>query len=280
MPVKGRLYVVATPIGNLRDITLRALDVLAEVDVIAAEDTRVTEVLLAQHGIRKRLLALHEHNERAQTGRLMELLQGGARVALLADAGTPLVSDPGAYLVREARRRGFEVIPIPGPSALTTALSAIGLESGRFLFTGFLPARPAARRAALESLRALDGPIVAYEAPHRLRACLADIAAVLGQATIVTLAKELTKLHEAVVTGTPDELAQWLDAEPARGKGEFVVVVHERAPADADLTAAQRVLDLLLAELPPARAAAIAAKITGVPRATLYALAAARHPRA
>lgn len=270
---------VATPIGNLRDITLRALDVLAQVDVVAAEDTRVTEVLLAHHGLRKRLLALHQHNERIGATRVMELLEGGAQVAFLTDAGTPLLSDPGAHLVREARRRGFQVVPVPGPSALTAALSAIGLEGVRFLFVGFLPARAGERRAALEGLRGVGCAIVAYEAPHRLRACLADVAAVLGGAVTVTLAKELTKVHETVVTGTPAELAGWLDAEPARGKGEFVLVLHERPAAEADLGAARRILELLLAELPPARAAAVAAKITGVPRAALYALAAARPPR-
>lgn len=269
---------VATPIGNLRDVTLRALDVLAEADVIAAEDTRVSDVLLSQHGIRKRLLSLHEHNERAQTERILEQLAGGARVAYLTDAGTPLVSDPGAHLVREARRRGFEVVPIPGPSALITALSAIGLESDRFLFVGFLPAKRAARRGALEALRATDAAVVAYEAPHRVRACLADIATVLGAAATVTLAKELTKVHEAIVTGTPAELTEWLDAEPGRSKGEFVLVIHERpaAAGGADLAAARHILELLLAELPPTRASALTAKITGVPRATLYALATGR----
>jgi 16S rRNA (cytidine1402-2'-O)-methyltransferase len=278
VPVKGRLYVVATPIGNLRDVTLRALDVLAEVDVIAAEDTRVSEVLLTQHGIRKRLMALHQHNERAQTERILELLAQGAQVAYLTDAGTPLVSDPGAHLVREARRSGFEAIPIPGPSAVIAALSAIGLESERFLFAGFLPAKPAARRGALAALRGIDCAAVLYEAPHRVRACLADIGAVLGDATATTLAKELTKVHEAIVTGTPAEIAVWLDAEPGRSKGEFVLVIHARPARSggADLAEAQRVLELLLAELPPTRAAALAAKITGAPRGTLYALATER----
>lgn len=271
---------VATPIGNLRDVTLRALDVLAAADVIAAEDTRVSEVLLAQHGIRKRMLPLHEHNERAQTERILGLLAEGAQVAYLTDAGTPLVSDPGAHLVREARRHGHEVVPLPGPSAVVTALSAIGLESERFLFIGFLPAKPGARRAALEALRSVEGAVVAYEAPHRLRACLGDVEAVLGASVTVTLAKELTKVHEAVVTGTPEELLHWLDAEPGRGKGEFVVVIHERVEeGGTDLLEARRVLDLLLAELPPTRASALAAKITGVPRAALYEMATRRKAR-
>ncbi len=271
---------VATPIGNLRDVTLRALDVLAAADVIVAEDTRVSEVLLAQHGIRKRMLSLHEHNERAQTQRILELLGDGAQVAYLTDAGTPLISDPGAHLVREARRQGCAVVPVPGPSALVAALSAIGLGSDRFVFVGFLPAKAAARRAALEALRAGEGAIVAYEAPHRLRACLGDVASVLGGSVTVTLAKELTKVHEAIVTGTPEELLRWLDADPGRGKGEFVVVIHERAEeGGADLSQARRILDVLLAELPPARAAGLAAKITGAPRAALYEAATRRKTR-
>lgn len=277
MSAKGRLYVVATPIGNLRDVTLRALDVLAAADAIAAEDTRVSEVLLAHHGIRKRLMPLHEHNERAQTGRILELLAGGAQVAYLTDAGTPLVSDPGAYLVREARRHGYAVVPVPGPSALIAALCAIGLESDRFLFAGFLPAKPGPRRAALQALCGMGVAVVVYEAPHRVRACLADIAAAAGDTATVSLAKELTKVHEAVVTGTPAQLQHWLDAEPGREKGEFVLVIHERADAGAaDLAHARRVLDVLLTELPPTRAAALAAKISGAPRAALYDLATAR----
>lgn len=271
---------VATPIGNLRDVTLRALDVLAAADVIVAEDTRVSEVLLAQHGIRKRMLSLHEHNERAQTQRILELLADGAQVAYLTDAGTPLISDPGAHLVREARRQGYRVVPVPGPSAVVTALSAIGLASDRFHFIGFLPAKPGARRAALEALRIVECAIVAYEAPHRLRACLGDVATVFGDSVTVTLAKELTKVHEAVVTGTPEELLRWLDADPGRGKGEFVMVVHERPrQLGADLSQARRILDLLLAELPPTRASALAARITGAPRAALYEMATRRKAR-
>lgn len=265
------LYVVATPIGNLRDITLRALDVLGQVDVIAAEDTRVSAVLLTHHGIRARLLSLNEHNERRRAAEIVALLSSGQRLALVTDAGTPGISDPGAALVRAVAAAGFTVVPVPGPSAVIAALSASGLAAPQWMFCGFLPATASARRTELERLAALPLALVLYESPHRIRATLVALAATLGDAREVVIARELTKRFETVHRCALGEAAAWIDADPDRRRGEFVLIVDApqpvtAAPADAhDAT-----LALLLAELPLARAVKVAAALTGAPRNRLY----------
>jgi 16S rRNA (cytidine1402-2'-O)-methyltransferase len=269
--VSGTLYVVATPIGNLRDITLRALDVLRSVDVIAAEDTRVASKLLARHGIAARLLVVHEHNERRAADKVAGLLAAGQSVALVSDAGTPGIADPGARLVAAVRAAGHPVVPLPGANAAMTALSASGFELGRFLFCGFLPARAAERRRLLEELSGEQAPLVFYETPHRIADCLADLCAVLGGARSLFIARELTKLHEDLHRCRLDEAAAWLGAGDNRRRGEFVLVVEgapEAASGAADDGAA--VLATLLGELPLKQAVALAVKLTGGNRNELY----------
>jgi 16S rRNA (cytidine1402-2'-O)-methyltransferase len=267
----GTLYVVATPIGNLRDITQRALEVLARVRVIAAEDTRVTHRLLDHHGISAKLVSLHEHNERSRARAMIGLLEGGQDVALVSDAGTPALSDPGALLVEAVRARGLRVVPVPGPSALTAALSASGECAPHFLFYGFLPAKPAARRRALEALRTLPFTLVFYEAPHRIAGCIADLRSVLGGERRVTLARELTKIHETIHSCPLADAAAWLEGEHQQ-KGEFVVVISGAQPLQEDTTAAEsyRVLHILVEALSPSRAADLAHEITGASRKALY----------
>jgi 16S rRNA (cytidine1402-2'-O)-methyltransferase len=272
LPALGRtLYVVATPIGNLRDITLRALDVLAQVDVIAAEDTRVTGVLLAHHGIRVHLLSLNEHNERRRALEIIKLLEAGKRVALVTDAGTPAISDPGAALVRAVRDAGFAIVPVPGPSAVIAALSASGLEGSSWLFLGFLPATVAARRSALEPLVALPFALVFYEAPHRIQATLAVLAATLGAAREIVIARELTKRFETIHRCLLGDATAWIEADPDRQRGEFVLIVG--APAAAAVEAEDvhdATLALLLAELPLTRAVKVAVALTRAPKNRLY----------
>lgn len=265
------LYVVATPIGNLGDITLRALDTLKGVDRVAAEDTRVSGQLLAHFGIRKPLVSIREHNEREAAERVVGWIAAGEAVAYVSDAGTPAISDPGARLVAAVRAAQCAVVPVPGVSAVATALSAAGVESDAWLFRGFLPPRPGARQAALQALAALPCALVCYEAPHRIVETLADMAQVFGDARTVTLARELTKQFESIVTLPLADVDAWFAGDANRARGEFVVVVH--APADL-LTAgdaeALRVLDILAGELPPTLAAKLAAKITGRTKAELY----------
>lgn len=267
----GTLYVVATPIGNLRDITVRALDVLKSVDVVAAEDTRQTRKLLAHYGIAARIIPVHEHNERNAAQALAKLLAAGRSVALVTDAGTPGLSDPGARAVGEARRRGLRVVPVPGPSALTAALSVSGLTSARFLFAGFLPAKAAERRAALEALAAAPDPMVFFEAPHRLAETLTDMARILGGARTILIARELTKMFEEIHQCALSEAASWVGGRPQRSRGEFVLVV---GPADETDAAAEqstpRALAILLDQLPLKQAVVLAAKITGARRNVLY----------
>jgi 16S rRNA (cytidine1402-2'-O)-methyltransferase len=268
----GLLYVVATPIGNLDDISARALRVLAEVNLIAAEDTRQSARLLRHHGISTPVVSLHRHNERGTMVYLLEGMARGEDVALVSDAGTPLVSDPGAHLVRGAQDRGLRVVPIPGASALTCALSASGMPSDRFVFEGFLPARPAARRQRLRALAGEERTLVFFEAPHRILESIGDLAELFGPERRAVIARELTKLFEEVHAAALSELQVWLRAKPARQKGEFVVVVSgapERAWGDVD-AADERVLAVLLEDLPVARAAALAAKVTGKKRRSLY----------
>jgi len=273
------LYVVATPIGNLGDITLRALNVLKGVDRVAAEDTRVSGQLLAHFDIRKPLVSIREHNEREAADKVTAWITAGEAVAYVSDAGTPAISDPGARLVTAVRAAGLTVVPIPGASAVTTALSAAGLESGQWLFHGFLPPKSGARRAQLQTLAALPSALVFYEAPHRIEETLADMAAVLDSSRAVTLARELTKKFENIVTLPLRDAPAWLAADPNHVRGEFVVIVHPPAAAAAVVDSeAMRVLDVLLGALPPTLAAKLASQITGRSKAELYKMTLARKP--
>ncbi|MDQ1315081.1 MAG: rRNA (cytidine1402-2-O)-methyltransferase [Pseudomonadota bacterium] len=274
------LYVVATPIGNLGDITLRALDTLRSVDRVAAEDTRVSGQLLAHFDIRKPLVSIREHNERAAADKVIAWIAAGEAVAYVSDAGTPAVSDPGARLVAAVRAAGLTVAPIPGVSAVTAALSVAGIESGQWLFHGFLPPKSGARRAQLQTLAALPCALVFYEAPHRIEETLADMAAVLDGARPVTLAREITKRFESIVTLPLRDAPAWLAADPNHVRGEFVVIVHPPAAAAAMVDAeAMRVLDVLQGELPPTLAAKLAAKLTGRSKAELYKMTLALKPQ-
>jgi 16S rRNA (cytidine1402-2'-O)-methyltransferase len=272
LPALGQtLYVVATPIGNLRDLGLRALDVLGQVDLIAAEDTRVTAGLMAHYEIRARLVSLHEHNERKRASDVIEWLASGKRVALVTDAGTPAISDPGAALVRAVSAAGYAVVPIPGPSAVTTALSAAGIAAPEWLFLGFLPAAAGARRAALERVRALPYALVFYEAPHRISATIAALAAVLDPQREIVIARELTKRFETMHRCALGEASEWLAADSDRVRGEFVLIVAAPSEAPAgDPGAEDALLKPLLAELPLAQAVRIAVAQSGVARNRLY----------
>ncbi|SEQ47337.1 16S rRNA (cytidine1402-2'-O)-methyltransferase [Pseudomonas cuatrocienegasensis] len=272
----GTLYVVATPIGNLDDISARALKVLAEVSLIAAEDTRHSARLMQHFGIATPLAACHEHNERAEGSRFIARLQAGENVALISDAGTPLISDPGYHLVRQARAAGIAVVPVPGACALIAALSAAGLPSDRFIFEGFLPAKAVGRRARLEQVREEPRTLIFYEAPHRILESLEDMRAVFGEERPALLARELSKAFETLKGLPLGELCAWVAADSNQQRGECVVLVAGwQAPEGEDAVSAEalRVLDLLLAELPLKRAAALAAEITGVRKNLLYQVA-------
>ncbi len=272
------LFVVATPIGNLDDITLRAVDVLKSVAIVAAEDTRRSGVLLAHIGARpERLLSLHDHNESGRSEQLLQLLQQGNDVALVSDAGTPLISDPGFELVRRVSGAGVRVVPIPGPSALTATLSASPLPVERFLFEGFLPARPVARRKRLRELALSSVAVVFFEAARRLRDTLSELRTIVDTERRLLLAKELTKLHERIESGTIAQLMQRADDGEFFEHGEFVCVL-EPLPnaASADDDEVVMVMKVLCDELPPAQAARIAARITKRPRNELYDYAVAQ----
>lgn len=270
---KATLYVVATPLGNLRDVTLRALDVLRQVDVIAAEDTRMTARLLERHGIHTRLMAVHEHNERQRGEAIVGLLAAGQSVALVTDAGTPAVSDPGAKVVTAVRAAGLSVSPIPGPAAVTAALSVSGYTDPHFLFYGFLPARHGERVAALKTLATQPWTLVFYEAPHRVVECVRDLAAELGAARQIFIARELTKRFESLHVCALGEAADWLAADDNRQRGEFVLAVTGAPAAEGDDGEARRILAVLLEELPVKQAVGLAVKLTGGRRNELYALA-------
>jgi 16S rRNA (cytidine1402-2'-O)-methyltransferase len=267
----GKLYVVATPIGNLQDMSPRAVEVLSSVSVIAAEDTRHSKRLLTHFGVGTRLMALHEHNERSLAGSLVQRLGQGEDVALISDAGTPLISDPGYVLVRKARAAGFDVLSVPGPSALIAALSIAGLPTDRFRFEGFLPAKQAARRQRLEELAGETVTLVFYESSHRIVASLGDMAECLGASREAVVARELTKVFETVRAGALDGLSREIGRDAQLQKGEFVVMV-QGATTDASALDEQvrRTLTVLLEELPLKQAAALAAKITGVAKNRLY----------
>jgi 16S rRNA (cytidine1402-2'-O)-methyltransferase len=273
-PEKPTLYVVATPIGNLKDVTLRALEIFKQVDVIAAEDTRVTSKLLNHYGIAaKKLIALHEHNEQRTAPRVIAELEAGRSVALTSDAGTPAFSDPGARVVAAVREAGFPVVPIPGPNAAAAALSASGLVDPHFLFYGFLPSKPSERRKEIEALAACPYMLVFYEAPHRVLEAVADLSTLRGPRRIV-IAREITKLFETILACDLSEAAEWLAANPDRVRGEFVLIVEgARRDEDALMTHAKRTLEILLEELPVKQAAALAARLTGARKNELYALA-------
>jgi 16S rRNA (cytidine1402-2'-O)-methyltransferase len=272
----GRLQVIATPIGNLGDLSERAREALARADVIAAEDTRHTGALLKALGLAKPMVSLHEHNESQRAETLLGRLAAGENVALVSDAGTPLLSDPGFDLVRRAAAAGVEVHPVPGPSAISAALSIAGLATDRFCFEGFLPARAGERRAALAQLAREPRTLVFFEAPHRIVAALEDIAASFGAGRQAVAARELTKAHETIYRGTLGELAARAQAEPNFARGEITLVVQGTAAVDAgavDQTLLHRAVELLSKELPPGRVAAIASQLTGATRAEAYALA-------
>ena len=272
----GSLYVVATPIGNLDDISARALTILRSVALIAAEDTRHSARLMQHFGIGTPLAACHEHNERDQGGRFLARLLAGDDVALISDAGTPLISDPGYHLVRQARAAGIAVVPVPGACALIAALSAAGLPSDRFIFEGFLPAKAAGRRARLEQVKEEPRTLIFYEAPHRILECLQDMQSVFGDQRLALLARELTKTFETLKGMPLAELAAWVAADSNQQRGECVVLVAGwQAPEGDEAVSAEamRVLNLLLAEMPLKRAAALAAEITGVRKNLLYQVA-------
>jgi 16S rRNA (cytidine1402-2'-O)-methyltransferase len=268
---RGRLYVVGTPIGNVHDLSPRARDVLANADVIAAEDTRHTRGLLSQIGLKSPLIAYHEHNEAERAAQLLEELASGKSVALVSDAGTPLVSDPGWKLVHAARAAGIDVVPVPGPCAAIAALCAAGLPTDRFVFEGFLPRRDAARAERLRELENEPRTIVFYEAVHRVAETVAALRTAFGAERQAAVARELTKTHEQIVTGTLGDLADALGTRIPL-LGEFVLIVAGAPPAAPDEAEARRVYGLLAAELPPAQALKLAAAVTGVPRNALYRL--------
>lgn len=272
MSEMGTLYVVATPIGNLGDITLRALETLKQVDAIAAEDTRHSIGLLRHFGISKPLIAVHEHNEQQSAESLLKRLQAGESIALVTDAGTPAVSDPGAVVVHAVSAAGGRVVPVPGVSAVITALSVAGITEPGFSFIGFLPASAAQRRKRLQTLQDLPFTQVFYEAPHRIVECLEDMLHVLGCGRTLTLARELTKTFETIHTADLQTMLDWVRADANQQRGEFVLCLHaapvvESEGLDAEV---QRILSCLLAELPLKQAVALATEITGQKKNILY----------
>jgi 16S rRNA (cytidine1402-2'-O)-methyltransferase len=267
---KPALSIVATPIGNLGDITLRALDTLRQADTIACEDTRHARRLLDHYDIHAQLLAVHEHNEQAAAAKLIALLAAGKRVALISDAGTPGISDPGSRAVAAVRAAGYSVTPLPGPNAAITALSAAGLDAPAFHFVGFLPAKVGARRTALTELKSISATLVFYEAPHRIAATVADLAALLEAEREIVIARELTKLFEEIVRLPLSEAPAWLAADDNHRRGEFVLLVSPPPPREGLDAASERVLCILLAELPVKQAAKLASEITGVAKNALY----------
>ncbi len=287
-PLEAGLYVVATPIGNLGDLSTRAMEVLRTADWVAAEDTRVSQKLLTRVASRAQWLAAHEHNERSAAARIVALLNAGQRVALVTDAGTPAVSDPGAQIVAAARAAGHRVIPVPGPSAVLALLSASGLEGdGSFSFAGFLPTRARARAEKLTALGRSCGIVIVFEAPHRIAATLAAIAQTLGPERPIVLGRELTKKFEEIAALRAGEGPGWLAADANRQRGEYVIAIAPVAPepkasAPGAAVSIETTLDALLlellSELPPSRAARLAERLTGLAHRVVYprALALAR----
>ena len=268
------LYIVSTPIGNLGDMTSRAIETLKEVDVIAAEDTRHSGRLLQHFSIQTPMISLHDHNEQQRSTTLLTRLQAGESVALISDAGTPLISDPGYKLVSMVRAQGISVVPIPGACAMIAALSSAGLPTDRFMFEGFLPSKQGARQQTLAALQYETRTLVFYESPRRLTGCLADMQAAFGDARQACIARELTKLHETLETRSLAELADWVATSPEQLKGECVLLVAGASAAQtADEVALNQMLTVLLAELPVKRAAKVAAELLGVGKNAAYAQA-------
>ena len=272
------LYVVATPIGNLQDMTPRAIEVLQQVELIAAEDTRHSARLMAHCGIDTRLVSVHEHNERQRIETIVHQLQSGASVALISDAGTPLISDPGYVVVKGVREAGFRVVPVPGCVSFITALSAAGLPTDRFVFEGFLPHKSSGRKQQLKGLIGESRTLIFYESPHRILASLKDMRDVFGGERVVAVARELTKTYETIHVDQLTPLIEWMEADSNQQRGEFVVLVHGVETKGEVLLDAKalEVLDILLAELPASQAASLAAKITGLKKKVLYQAALSR----
>ena len=297
-PGEPALYVVATPIGNLGDLSSRARNVLCDVRLVAAEDTRHTGLLMAHIGSNASLVSAHSHNERGRVDQIVQILSGGESCALVSDAGTPAISDPGARLVAGVRAAGYQIVPIPGPSAVVALLSAAGLDADRFgpaadrfHFEGFLPTKAAARKARLSMLSQLDAVLVIMEAPHRIEQCLSDIEQVFGPDRTLVIGRELTKRFEQIVSLSCAEAPGWLSSNSNHQRGEFVLAISpkpvaaEAAPTDLGEsvvtatspltieTTAGQLMRRLLAEMPPARAVKLARALTGLPQKALYALA-------
>ena len=273
MTEPGTLYIVATPIGNLEDLSPRAQRILSAVDLILAEDTRHSARLLRTFDIRTRTLAFHENNEEHMTGRIISRLAAGSSVALVADAGTPLISDPGFKLVRQAHAQNIPVSPIPGPAALIAALSAAGVAPGKFLFEGFAPARAEARRKRMAALASAAHTLVFYEAPHRIKAFLADAATIFGAGREASIARELTKKFETIRQGTLGGLIEWMEQDPDQGRGEFVVIIAGAGEEQTDIAELTALLKVLLKSLSLKQAVQIATELTGAPRNEIYDLA-------
>ncbi len=272
---KSALYVVATPIGNLSDISLRALDVLAKAEVIAAEHVQNSKHLLAAHAITAKLIALHQHNEAAVAGKIVTLLESGKSVALITDAGTPGISDPGAIVVQRVREGGYRVVPVPGANAAICALSAAGMMSPHFLFYGFLPTKSGLRKRELTALKSHPYTLIFYEAPHRILECIADMIDIFGAQREITVARELTKLFETIHTGTLETVFAWLQADTNQQKGEFVLLLSgAETPDKSEISdQARHTLTCLLVELPLKQAVKLTAEITGENKNALYQLA-------
>lgn len=269
----GILYIVATPIGNLQDITQRALEAFAQVDLIAAEDTRHSGLLLSHYGIKKPFFALHDHNEQEKAHILVEKLKQGSNIALISDAGTPLISDPGFHLVRQCREAGIRVVPLPGACAAITALCASGIASDRFCFEGFLPAKSKARKDKLENIAEEDRTLIFYESTHRILDTLEDMQAVLGEERYIVLAREITKTWETITGNTIKNLREWLLEDPNRTKGEMVLIVEGKPKSDNNdeiSPQAVKALELIAEELPLKKAAAIVAELYGYKKNALY----------
>ena len=269
----GILYIVATPIGNLQDITQRALDTFAQVDLIAAEDTRHSGLLLSHYGIKKPFFALHDHNEQEKAHILVEKLKQGSHIALISDAGTPLISDPGFHLVRQCREAGIRVVPLPGACAAITALCASGIASDRFCFEGFLPAKSKARKDKLENIAEEDRTLIFYESTHRILDTLEDMQSVLGEERYIVLAREITKTWETITGNTIKNLREWLLEDANRTKGEMVLIVEGKPKSDNNdeiSSQAVKALELIAEELPLKKAAAIVAELYGYKKNALY----------
>ncbi len=268
--MEGVLYIVATPIGNLEDLSARALRILSEVDLIVAEDTRHSAMMLSHFGIDTPLRSMHEHNEASRVDALLQDLQQGHSIAQISDAGMPLINDPGYRLLQAVHRAGIRVSAIPGPSAPLMALVLSGLPVDRFSFEGFLPSKANQREQRLRSLLAEERTMIFFESPKRVVAALRTMAEVLGGERRVALARELTKLHESVHTVPVAELVEWVEVDPNRSRGEIVLVVEGAEPQAEDELEGARVVRLLARELPPRKAAALAAEITGLKKNRLY----------